>query len=171
MSESGNGGSHRRREMEVKDFRVACGEFIDVSDLEREQMERPGTAIVPPGVPYAERMFTVRGLGESMEPRIINGAWCIFHFDVVGSRQDRIVLVEDLSKPFQSRYTLKKYRSVKICLPDGTWIHDEIWLLSLNPGFPPIRLQPGGNYRIRGWLVGTVSQITYVETLQYEYEE
>jgi phage repressor protein C with HTH and peptisase S24 domain len=157
--------------MEVKDFRVACGDFIDVGDVEREQMERPGRAIVPPGVPYAERMFTVRALGESMEPRIVSGEWPIFHFDVVGSRQDRIVLVEDLSKPFQNRYTLKKYRSVKIYLPDGTWIHDEIWLLSLNPGFPPIRLLPDGNYRIRGWLVGTVPQITYVDTLQYPDED
>jgi hypothetical protein len=157
--------------MEVKDFRFACGEFVGISDLEREELEKPGTAIAPPGVPYAEGMFAARGRGDSMEPRIINGQWGIFHFNVVGSRQDRIVLVEDLSKPFQIRYTLKKYRSVKICSADGTWIHDEIWLLSLNPGFPPIRLQPDGIYRIRGWLVGTVSQITYIQTFQYPDEE
>ena len=112
-------------------------------------------------------MFTLRGLGASMEPRIINGAWCIFHFNVVGSRQDRIVLVEDLSKPDQIRYTLKKYRSSKSHSSDGSWVHDEIWLLSLNPGFPPIRLRPDGNYRIRGRFVGTVSQITYVDTFEY----
>jgi phage repressor protein C with HTH and peptisase S24 domain len=157
--------------MEVKDFRVACGEFIDVSDLEGEELEKPGTAIVPAEIPWATGMFTVRGRGGSMEPRISNGAWCVFHDNVVGTRQNRVVLVEDLSQPGQTRYTLKKYQSNKIYSPDGAWIHEQIWLLSLNPDYPPIRLREDGNYRIRGWFVGSVSAITRVETARYEQAE
>jgi phage repressor protein C with HTH and peptisase S24 domain len=56
-------------------------------------------------------MFAARARGSSMEPKIDDGTWCLFHPNVVGTRQDRIVLVEDQSKIGGDRYTLKKGHS------------------------------------------------------------
>jgi hypothetical protein len=86
---------------------------------------------------------------------------------VGGSRQDRNVLVEDQSKIGGDRYTLKKYHSRKVYLPDGTWTHDEFLLLPLNPGYPPTRLDGDGVYRICGWFVGTVAEIERIDPPQY----
>lgn len=135
----------------------------------REELENPGMALVPQGVPCAEGMFAARGRGSSMEPKISDGAWCLFHSDVVGTRQDRIVLVEDRSKIGVHRYTLKKYHSRKIDSPDGSWVHGEILLLPLNSGHSPIRLESGGTYRICGWFVGSVSRIQCIEQPRYRY--
>jgi len=38
--------------MEVKAFRFACGDFIGVGDVEKEELERPGWALVPKGCRY-----------------------------------------------------------------------------------------------------------------------
>ena len=163
------GAAQPRREMAVKSFRIACGEFIGVSDVDREELEKPGMALVPQGIPAAEGMFAARSRGSSMEPRIRNATWCLFHTNVVGTRQDRIVLVEDQSNIGGDRYTLKKYHSRKIYSSDGTWVHEEILLLPLNPRHSPIRLENDGTYRICGWFVGTVSRIQRIEPLRYRY--
>jgi hypothetical protein len=124
-----SGSAHLRREMEIKEFCVACGNFIGLGDMDRNEWERPGTALVPPGIPYAEGIFAVRARGHSMEPRIRNRMWCLFHPEVVGTRQDRIVLAEDRGKIGGDRYTLNKYRSRKAFSQDRTWKHTEILLL------------------------------------------
>jgi phage repressor protein C with HTH and peptisase S24 domain len=163
------GTTQSRREMEVKGFRIACGEFIGVSDVREEELEQPGMALVPQGIRYAKGMFAARSRGDSMEPKISDGMWCLFHPDVVGTRHDRFVLVEDQSKISGDRYTLKKYHSRKMYLSDGTWRHNEIFLLPSNPGHSPIRLENEETYRICGWFVDTVSQIQPVEQFQYRY--
>ena len=164
-----SGSTRIRREMEIKEFRVACGKFVGLSDLGRNEWEKPGKALVPLGVPWAVDMFAVRARGDSMEPKIRNRMWCLLHPDVVGTRQHRIVLVEDQSKNGIDRYTLKKYLSHKVYSPDGTWKHEEIWLLPLNPGYSRIRLEDDGVYRICGWFVGAVSRIRRVRDFRYRY--
>jgi len=67
------------------------------------------------------------------------------------------------------RYTLKKYFSRKIDFPDGTWEHEEIWLIPLNPAYSPIRLENDGVYRICGWFVGAISRIRRVQQFRYRY--
>jgi uncharacterized protein len=156
-------------EMEIKSFRIACGEFISVSDVEKEELEQPGMAVVPQGAPYAKGMFAALSRGDSMQPIIADKTWCLFHPDVVGTRQDRFVLVEDQSKIGVDRYTLKKYRSRKVYSPDGTWAHEEILLIPSNPRYPTIRLEKEGIYRICGWYVGTAARIQRVEQVRYRY--
>jgi hypothetical protein len=148
--------------MEIKEFRVACGEFVGLSDMSRKEWEKPGRALVPDGFPWAAEMFAVRGRGGSMEPKILNRMWCLFHPNVVGTRQHRFVLVEDQRKSGIDRYTLKKYFSRKIYSSDGRWEHEEIRLLPLNPGFSAIPLENDGIYRICGWFVGAISRIRRV---------
>lgn len=84
-----------------------------------------------------------------MEPKIPDGSLCVFRYGVTGSRDGRAVLVERLGGGENERYTVKRYRSSKRLLPDGTWTHDEITLESLNPDFESWKLDPEENrYRI-----------------------
>jgi hypothetical protein len=152
-----------------KNFEWLAASLSGSADIGREEWETPGRALVPCGVSWAADMFAVRARGGSMEPKIRNRMWCLFHPDVFGTRQHRVVLVEEQSKTGVARYTLKKYFSRKISSPDGTWEHEEIWLLPLNPGFSAIRLEKNGTYRICGWFVGAVSRIRRVQQFRYRY--
>ncbi len=91
-----------------------------------------------------------------MEPRIPNGAWCLFRSPVTGSRQGRIVLVQHQSiqdPEAGCSYTVKRYESEKQADPDngGSWQHTGIRLPPENPDFEPIVLN--------GIRVGEVSVI------------
>ena len=157
------------REMEVMPFRVACGEFIGSSDVAKEELEQAGFALVPEGFPYQPGMFAVHARGTSMQPRVNDKDWCIFFRDIGGTRQNRIVLVEEIDPTGLERYTLKKYRSDVEHLPDGTWTHRAITLWPLNGSqHLAIPLDGNGDYHIRGWFVGCVRHIQRVEKYQYE---
>ena len=91
---------------------------------------------VPAGVRITTGMFAAHVLGRSMEPRIASGSLCLFREFGAGSRQGKLVLVEDLSEPEGGeRYTVKRYRSAKRASEDGEWEHAEIWMEPLNPEF------------------------------------
>jgi phage repressor protein C with HTH and peptisase S24 domain len=75
--------------------------------------------------------FVVQVVGESMNRRIPNGAWCLFKSDQGGSRNGKIVLVE--SSHIQdaetgSSYTVKRYHSEKVSDDGGGWEHSKIVL-------------------------------------------
>lgn len=77
-----------------------------------------------------------------MNRRIPNGAWCLFRLKPVGSRQGKIVLAQhrDISDADNGgQYTVKKYESKKMLLPDGTWRHTSIILRpdTTEPGYEP----------------------------------
>jgi phage repressor protein C with HTH and peptisase S24 domain len=98
--------------MRVEGFRVGCGEFIGIADVEKEELEKPGLAIVPECIRYHERMFAVRAKGTSMWPKILDGDWCFFGPDLGGTRLNRIVLVEHRGAGMD-RYSLKEYMKAK----------------------------------------------------------
>ena len=116
---------------------VAAGKFLENSEVGEETWEE-----VPAGIKLDERMFVARIVGQSMEPKIPDGSLCVFRSGVTGSRQGRLVLVEALGGGSNDRYTVKRYRSEKRQLPDGTWKHDVIRLEPLNPDFEAWELDP-----------------------------
>jgi phage repressor protein C with HTH and peptisase S24 domain len=70
--------------------------------------------------------------GESMNRRIPNGSLCIFKEYQGGSRNGKIVLVENLDfqdSDFNSAFTIKTYTS-EIEISDDTWEHR---LIKLKP--------------------------------------
>ena len=156
-----------RKVMEIQSFPIAGGKFLGASDLIGRKLLKPGMAIVPPGIPYAEEMFAARLYGKSMEPRIKDRSICMFHPHSGGSRQDRIVLVEDRSRADEPRYTLKKYGNTKRDLPGDTWEHTGVNLRPLNPKHDLILLEADGDDHIIGWFVGHVTKITRVKTHKY----
>jgi hypothetical protein len=84
--------------MRVESFPVACGEFIDISDVEKDELEKPGWALVPEGFRHREGMFAALLRGNSMTPRYNDRKWGLFVLDPGGTRWNRIVLVEHLSR-------------------------------------------------------------------------
>jgi SOS-response transcriptional repressor LexA len=77
-----------------------------------------------------ERYFAVKVVGESMNRRIPNGSICIFRQPVIGSRNGKILLIENYSKHDQdlnSHFTVKTYTSSKTVTEEG-WQHNSIIL-------------------------------------------
>ena len=77
------------------------------------------------------RVFVAQVLGESMNRRIPNGAWCAWRLWPGGSRQGKVVLAADrrIADPEHGgRYTVKVYESEKEATEDGSWRHRRIFL-------------------------------------------
>ena len=110
----------------VFDLSVAAGEFSDVQSVEDcDWMQRPEWLKAEPGY------FVTRVVGESMNKRIPNGAWCVFRANPGGTRDRKIVLVShrDIQDDDTGgRYTVKRYRSEKAVDDDGQWYHTRIVL-------------------------------------------
>jgi SOS-response transcriptional repressor LexA len=93
-----------------------------------------------------------------MEPRIPDGAWCLFRAPVEGSRQGRILLVEhrDIADPDTGgSYTVKRYRSEKGAGDSDSWAHTAVWLEPLNRAYEPIVIgaSEAGDVRVIGELL------------------
>ena len=87
-------------------------------------------------------MFVAQVVGKSMEPTILDGAYCLFAAPVEGTRQGKIVLIQlrDTVDPeTDNRYTVKRYESEKRSEGDA-WRHATITLKPINPEFAPIVL-------------------------------
>lgn len=121
------------------DLQAAAGQFSDeqqpseIDWVELSDIFRPR-----PG------LFVIQIVGESMNRRIPNGAWCLFRKDLGGTRQGKVVLVQhsEIADTDTGNYTVKVYESTKEALPDGTWRHASIILHpdTTAPGYEPIVL-------------------------------
>ena len=88
-------------------------------------------------------LFIAQVVGESMNRRIPNGAWCLWRANPTGTRQGKVVLAQhgDINDPeLGGRYTVKVYESEKVATDDGGWRHSVIRLKpdSDDPSFEPI---------------------------------
>ncbi len=113
------------------------------------ESEQDGWIRVPGRLRLTPDMFVARVTGKSMEPLIPDGSLCIFRTGVAGSRQGKRLLIEKFGEnDFSSRYTIKRYSSVKRQVDaggeDATWEHDMIRLEPLNPAFEAFELGPDG---------------------------
>ena len=132
------------------DLKVAAGKFSDeqqVTDIHgglSEQTIHDNEWVQLPDVFRHQRgLFVAQVVGESMNRRIPNGAWCLFRLKPIGSRQGKVVLVQhrDIADDDNGgQYTVKKYESKKTRLPDGTWRHTSIILRpdTTAPGYEPL---------------------------------
>jgi phage repressor protein C with HTH and peptisase S24 domain len=106
-----------------------------------------------------EDMFAATVVGRSMEPRIADGSLCLFRRGVVGSRQGKLLLIENFreSPDGGGRYTVKRYRSEKKYGPDGEWEHERIVMEPLNPEFQTWELYPE-DFRVIGEFVSVLEE-------------
>ena len=123
------------------DFKVAAGDFSDLQFTEDCEW-----VALPDYLKPAEGMFVAQVVGESMNRRIPNGAWCLFQRPPGGTRQGKIVLVQhrDIQDPETGgSFTVKRYFSQKQADPDTEWSHLQIELRpdSNDAAFEPIVLE------------------------------
>lgn len=119
-------------------FRAAAGRFGEEMEVEPEEWEE-----APPDLRLSSDLFAGHVVGHSMEPRIPAGSLCVFRANVTGSRNNRLLLVENFGLPEHGgRYTIKRYRSIKTGNAEG-WRHQKIILEPLNPDYGAWELDEG----------------------------
>ena len=138
-------------------LKLAAGAFSDtqaLDDSECEWVALEGRARPTRG------LFVAQVVGESMNRRIPNGAWCLWRSNPGGTRRGKVVLAQhrDIDDPeLGGRYTVKVYESEKVPTDDGGWRHSVVRLKpdSRDPSFEPIVLEDleDGELRIIAELV------------------
>ena len=133
----------------VVDLRFAAGVFSDSQFFEDRADD---WVALPDWVRQQPGLFVAQVVGESMNRRIPNGAWCLFRANPAGTREGKVVVVQhrSISDPETcGRYTVKLYSSEKVAAEDGGWRHERITLRpdSDQPGFEPITIsvEEGGD--------------------------
>lgn len=123
---------------------VAAGPFLtNPEDVSAEEWVE-----TPSDLRLDEGMFVAEIRGHSMEPKIPNGSLCVFRRNVVGSRNNRLVLVRNSELADDNQYTVKRYKSEKQITEDG-FAQTRIRLESLNPAYPSWDLdEEEGKYQI-----------------------
>jgi len=145
----------------IYDLKVAAGRFSDEQQVtevaQGAELQRPEdfewaelTNVFSP----QKGLFIAQVVGESMNRRIPNGAWCLFRLSPVGTRQGKVVLVqhrEIQDTETGGHFTVKTYESKKEIFPDGTWKHSQIILRpeTTAPGYEPIVLTPESEEDLR----------------------
>jgi len=111
---------------------------------EDREVEAEGWVKAPPRLRLTLDMFVALVVGRSMEPRIPDGSLCVFRAGVVGSRQDKLVLVERFGATETSaRYSVKVYNSKKRYSGEDEWEHTSVRLEPINKEFEGFDLIEG----------------------------
>ncbi len=136
-------------------LKAACGIFGD-----GQYVEELGWVKVQGYGRLNRNMFVIQAKGKSMEPKIPDGSFCVFRSNVVGSRNNKIVLVEHqgLYDPDNNgSYTIKTYMSEKVFEEEtGQWQHERILLKPLNPEYRPIVIEEDDHYSVIGEFIGII---------------
>ena len=107
----------------------------------------------PEGMKLTPDLFVGHVVGRSMEPRIPDGSLNLFRLNPVGSRQNKILLIERFGVLDETaRYTVKKYTSRKVYRGEDEWQHEQIRLEPLNPEFEAWDVEPDGFAVVAEWL-------------------
>ena len=137
-------------------LKAACGYFGEGEDVEELGW------IQVNGIGKLNRnMFVVRASGDSMDPLIHDGDYCVFRANPAGSRQGKILLVQNhtsFDPEYGGSYAIKQYCSEKHYGPDGTWQHSTIVLKPLNENYNPIILDEADseNFRVIGEFLSVI---------------
>lgn len=110
------------------DLKFAAGVFSGTQAI----VDSETTWVKLPDIFRPQRgLFVAQVVGESMNRRIPNGAWCLFRMNPVGTRQGKVVVVQHRSihdPDLGGSYTVKVYQSEKDVAADGGWRHARITL-------------------------------------------
>ncbi|HEX3744782.1 MAG TPA: S24 family peptidase [Bryobacteraceae bacterium] len=137
-----------RTHVPLYSLRAAAGGLGEEMESAAEDWVR-----VPEGMRLDPGVFVAHVVGRSMEPRIPDGSLNLFRFHPVGSRQNKILLIQRFGATDDSaRYTVKKYTSTKIATGEDEWRHDRIRLEPLNPEFEAWDVEPEDFAVVAEWL-------------------
>ncbi len=139
------------------DFYAAAGTFSEM------QATKDFTLFQVPEHLYKDGYFACRIIGESMNKVIPNGSICLFKPYLGGSRNGKIVLIENIDvqdQDFNSAFTIKTYTSEKIVSDEG-WEHISIDLRpnSRDSSYDSIKIndENGAQMRVVGEFVSILT--------------
>ena len=141
----------------VYSIKAACGYFEDNSIVPENEAEG-WVDISKYAIKGDHNLFVIRAVGNSMLPKIKDGALCVFRLynvDNGGTREGDIILTEcpDKDTDTDCHYTIKKYHSEILRYNnDGTREYKKIELIPLNKEYNVIELERGVEYRTIGVL-------------------
>jgi len=137
-----------RTHVPLYSLRAAAGSLGEEMQSEAEDWVR-----APEGMRLDPGMFVAHVVGRSMEPRIPDGSLNLFRLNPVGSRQNKILLIQRFGVTDESaRYTVKKYTSQKVQTSEDEWHHERIRLEPLNPEFEAWDVEPQDFAVVAEWL-------------------
>jgi type I restriction enzyme R subunit len=151
------------------DLEIAAGEFSEAQSVEEFGQKLMFSSDVewvelPDRYEPKEDYFVAQVVGESMNKRIPDGAYCLFEANPAGSRQGKVVLAQhrDIQDPeLGGNYTVKVYKSEKEHRDDGSWRHSEIRLEpdTTEDHFEPIVIEDAvpGEFRVIAELQSVLS--------------
>ena len=129
-------------------LRAAAGRLGEEMESAEEDWVR-----APEGVRVEPGLFMAHVVGKSMEPRIPDGSLNLFRLHPVGSRQNKILLIQRFGVTDETaRYTIKKYTSKKVSSGEDQWQHQQIRLEPLNPDFQAWDVGPEDFAVVAEWL-------------------
>jgi SOS-response transcriptional repressor LexA len=112
------------------------------------EVEAEGWVRAPERLKLDRNMFACRVVGRSMEPLIPDASLCLFRGSVVGSRQNKPLLIQRMGVTDSSaEFTVKKYTSKKVSSGEDQWRHVLIILKPLNPEFEAMEFGPEDEHR------------------------
>ena len=97
-------------------------------------------------------MFVAQVIGQSMEPLVLSGSYCLFRPVPGGTKEGRKLLVWHAGVTdgeTGGEYTLKVYHSEKAAGPDGESQNTKIVLRPLNLAFQPLMMDAGDEGSVR----------------------
>jgi len=137
-----------RTHVPLYNLRAAAGGLGEEMESAEEDWVR-----APEGMQLDKSIFAAHVVGRSMEPRIPDGSLNLFRLHPVGSRQNKILLIERFGITDESaRYTVKKYTSTKVPAGEDEWRHERIRLEPLNPEFEAWDVGPRDFAVVAEWL-------------------
>jgi phage repressor protein C with HTH and peptisase S24 domain len=129
-------------------LRAAAGRLGQEMESAEEDWVR-----APEGMRLDPGLFAAHVVGRSMEPRIPDGSLNLFRLRPVGSRQNKILLIQRFGVADETaRYTVKKYTSKKVYSGEDEWQHESIRLEPLNPEFEAWDVEPQDFAVVAEWL-------------------
>jgi SOS-response transcriptional repressor LexA len=129
-------------------LRAAAGRLGEEMESEEEDW-----VFAPKGMRLTPDLFVAHVVGRSMEPRIPDGSLNLFRLNPVGSRQNKILLIQRFGALDETaRYTVKRYTSNKVYRADGSWEHEQIRLEPLNPEFEAWDVGPQDFAVVAEWI-------------------
>ena len=137
-------------------IKAACGYFG-----EGENIDELGWIKVDGLGKLNRNMYIVQAVGNSMEPAIYNGDFCVFRANPAGSRQNKIVLTQHhnfYDSDYKGSYSIKTYTSKKKYDNENNWMHEEIILEPKSPDYSPIIIKEddSNDFRIVGEFIGII---------------
>jgi uncharacterized protein len=124
------------------DLKFAAGTFSASQAIDPDEVD---WVELPDEFRPKPNLFVAQVIGESMNRRIPNGAWCLFRLNPTGSRQGKVVVAQHRSisdADYGGSYTVKVYRSQKREIPGEQWAHSAVSLApdSDDTNFLPIEI-------------------------------